>query len=81
MLVLAAEYFCVANCPVCRACCAICPCVCQLEDYVFYATLYGRSPELIEGDIFSVAIKNFPSSPRPHLPEIMRQAVINHLSG
>lgn len=33
----------------------------RLEGYVFYATLYGRSPELIEGDIFTGGAKTFPS--------------------
>ena len=33
----------------------------RLEGYVFYATLYGRSPELIEGDIFPGGDKGFPS--------------------
>jgi len=32
-----------------------------LEGYVFYATLYGRSPELIEGDIPRRGKSNFPS--------------------
>lgn len=31
----------------------------NLEGYVFYATLYGRSPELIQGEIFNDG--NFPS--------------------
>ena len=31
----------------------------NLEGYVFYATLYGRSPELIDGDVFGEG--NFPS--------------------
>ena len=33
----------------------------RLEGYVFYATLYGRSPELIGGDIFPGGDKSFPS--------------------
>ena len=33
----------------------------HLEGYVFYATLYGRSPELIDGDISFGASLDFPS--------------------
>ncbi len=60
----------------------------RLEGYVFYATIYGRSPERIEGDI------DFPDSrggesegfPSPELDRVFRriawQAVIGHeLSG
>ncbi|MEM9160955.1 MAG: hypothetical protein AAGB46_18040 [Verrucomicrobiota bacterium] len=55
----------------------------RLEGYVFYATLYGRSPELIEKKIRFEDKGSFPS---PELDRIFRkitwQAVINHpLSG
>lgn len=33
----------------------------RLEEYVFYATLYGRSPELIEGDVKFGGDADFPS--------------------
>jgi len=55
----------------------------RLEGYVFYATLYARSPELIETEIKFEDKGDFPS---PELDSIFRkiawQAVINHpLSG
>ncbi|NNE90863.1 MAG: hypothetical protein HKN23_04385 [Verrucomicrobiales bacterium] len=56
----------------------------RLEGYVFYATIYGRSPELIKSEInFGPNLRNFPS---PELDRIFRkiawQAVINNpLSG
>ncbi|MEM8956136.1 MAG: hypothetical protein AAGD22_18435, partial [Verrucomicrobiota bacterium] len=60
----------------------------RLEGYVFYATLYGKSPELIEGDIdFDGLERNGGSDyPSPELDRIFRkiawQAVTNHpLSG
>ncbi len=54
-----------------------------LEGYVFYATLYGRSPELIPGEVIPPAEDGFPSR---ELDRIFRriawQAVIGHpLSG
>ena len=55
----------------------------RLEGYVFYATLYGRSPELIEGDIAFGGDKEFPSRALDRtFRKIAWQAVINHpLSG
>ena len=55
----------------------------RLEGYVFYASLYGRSPELIEG---SVEFRGNPDFPSPELDKIFRkiawEAVSNHpLSG
>jgi hypothetical protein len=55
----------------------------RLEGYVFYATIYGKSPELIEGEIEFGDKGNFPG---PQLDAIFRkiawQAVVNHpLSG
>ena len=55
----------------------------RLEGYVFYATLYARSPELIEKEIKFEDKGDFPS---PKLDRVFRkiawQAVINHpLSG
>ena len=55
----------------------------RLEGYVFYATLYGRSPELIDRKIDFKDEGDFPS---PELDRMFRkiawQAVINHpLSG
>ncbi|QDT36231.1 hypothetical protein [Stratiformator vulcanicus] len=51
----------------------------RLEGYVFYATLYGRSPELIEG---SVAFKDRSEYPSDELDRAFRkiawQAVINN---
>lgn len=51
----------------------------DLEGYVFYATLYGRSPELIEDDIRPV---NESSYPGRDLDRVFRriawQAVVNH---
>ena len=55
----------------------------RLEGYVFYATLYGRSPELIEGDIAFGGDKEFPNRTLDRtFRKIAWQAVINHpLSG
>ena len=55
----------------------------RLEGYVFYATIYGRSPELIEGEI---AFDEPPDYPSPALDRVFRkiawQAVLgNPLSG
>jgi hypothetical protein len=55
----------------------------RLEGYVFYATLYGRSPELIEGDIRFGGSQGYPSR---ELDRVFRriawQAVVNNpLSG
>jgi hypothetical protein len=55
----------------------------QLEGYVFYATIYRRSPELIEGDIRFGDATDYPS---PKLDRVFRQiawqAVTNNpLSG
>jgi len=55
----------------------------RLEGYVFYATLYGRSPELIKE---KVQFEGDPSFPSPQLDQVFRkiawQAVINNpLSG
>jgi hypothetical protein len=55
----------------------------RLEGYVFYATLYGKSPELIEGEVAFGGNKDFPS---PELDAIFRkiawEAVTGHpLSG
>jgi hypothetical protein len=54
-----------------------------LEGYVFYATIYGRSPELIEGDIPFGGDANFPSRQLDRtFRKIAWQAVIgNPLSG
>ena len=54
----------------------------RLEGYVFYATIYARSPELIKSDIFDEP----PDFPSPELDRILRriawQAVTNNpLSG
>ena len=53
----------------------------NLEGYVFYATLYGRSPELIEGDAFEPS--EYPSRELDRrFREIAWQAVLdNPLSG
>ena len=55
----------------------------RLEGYVFYATLYGRSPELIEGDIDFGGPADFPSQKLDRIfREIAWQAVTSHpLSG
>ena len=55
----------------------------RLEGYVFYATLYGKSPELISAPI---KFKDDPSFPGPALDKIFREiawnAVVEHpLSG
>jgi len=55
----------------------------RLEGYVFYATIYARSPELIEGDIRFGGSSNFPSR---ELDSIFRKiawraVVRNPLSG
>ena len=55
----------------------------RLEGYVFYATIYGRSPELIEGDIGFGDKDDFPSRELDQLfRKIAWQAVTGHpLSG
>lgn len=56
----------------------------RLEGYVFYATIYGRSPELIDGDIhFSNKPADFPSRELDRtFRKIAWQAVVNNpLSG
>lgn len=55
----------------------------RLEGYVFYATLYGRSPELIQSDIEFGGDKEFPNRKLDRtFRKIAWQAVINHpLSG
>ena len=55
----------------------------DLEGYVFYATLYGRSPELIEGDIDFGGKADFPSEGLDRtFRKIAWQAVIgNPLTG
>ena len=55
----------------------------NLEGYVFYATMYGRSPELIDGDIRFGGSSDYPG---PELDSVFRklawQAVVNNpLSG
>jgi hypothetical protein len=55
----------------------------RLEGYVFYATIYARSPELIEGDIPFGGTPDFPSRELDRLfRKIAWQAVVqNPLSG
>lgn len=55
----------------------------RLEGYVFYATIYGRSPELIEGDIDFGGDTGFPSGKLDRVfRKIAWQAVTRHaLSG
>lgn len=55
----------------------------ELEGYVFYATLYGRSPELIEDDVNFRRQGNYPSRELDRVfRKIAWQAVTNHpLSG
>jgi hypothetical protein len=55
----------------------------RLEGYVFYATLYGRSPELIKGDVDFKDQGDFPSRELDRIfRQIAWQAVIHHpLSG
>jgi hypothetical protein len=55
----------------------------DLEGYVFYATLYGRSPELIEDDVNFRRDSNYPSRELDRMfRRIAWQAVTNHpLSG
>jgi hypothetical protein len=55
----------------------------NLEGYVFYATLYGRSPERIEGDIHFGGSPDYPSRELDRVfREIAWQAVVNNpLSG
>jgi hypothetical protein len=55
----------------------------RLEGYVFYAAMYGRSPELIEGDIAFEGPRDYPS---PELDRVFRKiawraALRNPLSG
>ena len=55
----------------------------QLEGYVFYSTLYGKSPELIDGDIRFGETSPYPSQALDRVfRKIAWQAVINNpLSG
>lgn len=55
----------------------------DLEGYVFYATMYGRSPELIEGDLPRGGQNEYPSRDLDRaFRKIAWQAVVNHpLSG
>jgi hypothetical protein len=55
----------------------------HLEGYVFYATIYGRSPELIDGDIRLAGSPGFPSRELDRVfRQIAWQAVVNNpLSG
>lgn len=55
----------------------------QLEGYVFYATLYGRSPELIDGDTRFGGASDYPSRALDRtFRKIAWQAVVNNpLSG
>ena len=51
----------------------------NLEGYVFYATLYGRSPALIEGDVEFGGLEEYPSRELDRVfREIAWQAVIAH---
>lgn len=55
----------------------------HLEGYVFYATMYGRSPELIEGDVPFAEKGDFPSRDLDRVfRKIAWEAVVNNkLSG
>ena len=55
----------------------------QLEGYVFYATLYGKSPELIEKDVSFSGVNGYPSKKLDRtFREIAWKAVVNNpLSG
>lgn len=55
----------------------------RLEGYVFYATIYGRSPELIDGDIpFGNSPKmNQPGYPSEELDRIFRKIAWEAVSG
>ena len=55
----------------------------NLEGYVFYATIYGRSPELIEGEVEFDTPSNFPGQPLDRVfRRIAWEAVLkNPLSG
>ena len=55
----------------------------NLEGYVFYATIYGQSPELIEGDVHFKTRSDYPSRELDRMfRQIAWQAVIgNSLSG
>ena len=55
----------------------------RLEGYVFYAAIYARSPELIDGDISFAGSSDFPSRELDRLfRKIAWQAVVNNpLSG
>ena len=55
----------------------------RLEGYVFYATIYGRSPELIDGDIPFGGSSDYPSDELDgYFRKIAWQAVVNNpLSG
>jgi hypothetical protein len=51
----------------------------QLEGYVFYATMYGRSPELISGDIEFGGSPDYPSRELDRVfRKIAWQAVVNN---
>ncbi|QDU95061.1 hypothetical protein [Lignipirellula cremea] len=51
----------------------------QLEGYLFYATLYGRSPELIEGDVNFGGAPDYPSRELDRVfRKIAWQAVLDH---
>lgn len=55
----------------------------DLEGYVFYATMYGKSPELIEGDIRRRKPNSYPTAEMDKVfRRIAWEAVVNHpLSG
>ncbi|MFC1596561.1 hypothetical protein ACFL5Q_01260, partial [Planctomycetota bacterium] len=55
----------------------------HLEGYVFYCTMYGRSPELINGDITFGGLQDYPSRELDRVfRKIAWQAVVNNpLSG
>ena len=55
----------------------------QLEGYVFYATLYGKSPELIKTDISFSGVNGYPGRDLDRtFRKIAWQAVVNNpLSG
>ncbi|MEM1444364.1 MAG: hypothetical protein AAGF67_18610 [Verrucomicrobiota bacterium] len=51
----------------------------RLEGYVFYATIYGQSPELIEGDVDFGSTGDFPGEELDRIfRKIAWEAVINH---
>lgn len=55
----------------------------QLEGYVFYATLYDKSPELIEKDVSFSGVRGYPGKKLDRtFREIAWKAVVNNpLSG